>query len=187
MPRHGNPSLAPFAWVKHPSVAPPTFHFCVQRTWLCTRPSTSPDCELLEARSWVSFSSPQSLVQGLTLARVSWHMSGEWMKGFIDPENQGEELLTTRREHGCFFHFPFLTEAKRVPRLPSLPSAAGERVRRGAFVPPPDGWSWDRAQQLCLGGRREDRWPGVCLQTAWETAALVQGILRGGLHKTVVK
>ena len=24
----------------------------------------------------------------------------------------------------------------------------------------------DAAQQLCLGGRREDRWPGVCLQTA---------------------
>lgn len=45
-------------------------------------------------------------------------------------------------------------------------SSQEESRERGAFVPPPDGWSWDGAQQLCLGGRREGRWPGVCLQTA---------------------
>lgn len=37
-----------------------------------------------------------------------------------------------------------------------------EGEERGPFVPPADGWSWDGAQQLCLGERQEGRWPGIC-------------------------
>ena len=69
----GKTSLIPFAWSN--LLDPPPLHFCVQWTWLCTHPSTSPECKLLEAKSWVLFSGPQCLVQGLTLARAQ-HMSG---------------------------------------------------------------------------------------------------------------
>lgn len=169
--------------------APTTLCFCPQWTWLCTCPPTltrvwaSIDQELClplqVPRVW---SSP-----GLDMCKSSTHVWGMNKGSHWPPTTREKELPATGSRSGCFFHSPFLTGAKRVPRFPSLLLAARRRVRRGAFIPSPDGWSWDGAQQLCLGGRQEGRWPGVCLQTAWEAAALVQDILRGRLTRTVVK